>query len=74
MGNKVLSDFGNHVRKLRLENGLTQSALADRGLFDRNYIGMIERGERNPSLKTLIRLANALKVTLPDLLNFEEND
>lgn len=36
------------------------------------YIGMIERGERNPALLNLIRLASALNISLPELLTFKD--
>ena len=68
--NKNLKSFGAHVRDLRLERDLSQVQLANKGDFDRNYIGMIERGERNPSLLNLIRLAKALEIDLPTLLKF----
>lgn len=55
--------FGARVRYLRLRIGLSQEELADRCGLDRTYIGGIERGERNPSLKNLLRLAQALEVT-----------
>ena len=70
MDTDILSRFGNHLRELRVERGLTQSELAFRGNFDRNYIGMVERGERNPSLKSLNRIAQALGVSLSVLLLF----
>ena len=50
---------------------MSQIDLAYKGEFDRNYIGMLERGERNPSLKNLKRLAQALDITLTELVNFE---
>ena len=70
----ILSLFGTHLRKLRTEKGFSQAELAFRGNFDRNYIGMIERGERNPSLKSLFGIAKALDITLHELFNFECND
>lgn len=70
MDNKLLIDFGNHLRSLRIRKKLSQVELAYKGNFDRNYIGMIERGERNPSLLNLIRLAQALEIPLSELVNF----
>lgn len=72
MANTILIDFGKRVKQLRLKKGLTQIQLANKGDFDRNYIGMIERGERNPSLLSLQRLANALEVDLSLLVKFKK--
>ncbi|MEZ2721668.1 helix-turn-helix domain-containing protein [Paenalcaligenes hominis] len=55
--------FGARLRYLRLKSGLSQEELADASGLDRTYVGGIERGERNPSLKNIARLAEALKVT-----------
>lgn len=74
MNKNLLKIFGEYLKGLRLEQNLSQVDLAYKGNFDRNYIGMLERGERNPSLKNLKRLADALEITLPELLNFEQND
>ena len=70
----ILVKFGSHLKAMRIERGYSQSELAYRGGFDRNYIGMVERGERNPSLKSLLRIAQALDVTLFELFNFECDD
>jgi len=70
MKRDLLKEFGKHLRKIRLRQKLSQVDLAYKGSFDRNYIGMLERGERNPSLKNLQRLADTLEITLPELLNF----
>ena len=70
MKRDLLKEFGKHLREIRLKQNLSQVDLAYKGNFDRNYIGMLERGERNPSLKNLQRLAETLEITLPELLNF----
>jgi transcriptional regulator with XRE-family HTH domain len=70
MSDKLLKSFGAHLKELRLKRNLSQAELAHKGDFDRNYIGMVERGERNPSLKNLARIAESLGITLPELLKF----
>lgn len=59
--------FGRRVRFLRLKAGLSQEDLADACDLDRTYIGGIERGERNPSLKNILKLASTLNVPIPEL-------
>ena len=65
---KVL--FGNRVRKLRKERGLSQEELADKAELDRSYVGGVERGERNISLENICRIASALKLAPSCLLEF----
>ena len=66
----LLKKFGTHLKELRIKQNLSQVELANKGSFDRNYIGMLERGERNPSLKNLNRIAEALDIDLSTLLKF----
>lgn len=68
MKSEILKQFGKHVRHLRQLQDLSQEALAEKVNMYRTYIGMIERGERNPALLNLIRLASALDISLPELL------
>lgn len=64
----VSKRIGQNVRKVREKKSITQEELAlDAGL-NRAYIGYIERGERNPSTDTLVKIARALKVSPKDLL------
>lgn len=64
-----LEKFGAEIRTRRLALGLSQEDLADRSTLHRNYIGGVERGERNVSLKNILKLAQALAVSPSELLN-----
>lgn len=59
---------GKRIRQLRQERGWSQELLAAEAGLNINYLGGIERAERNPSLKNLARIADALGVTVPDLV------
>jgi transcriptional regulator with XRE-family HTH domain len=54
---------GANIRRLRRAQGETQAELADAAGIDVRGLGSIERGEGNPSLDTLIKLAEALSVS-----------
>jgi len=60
--------LGERVRELRFGLGLSQEKLADVCGLHRTYIGAIERGERNVSLRNIVRLAQALDTTPTSLL------
>jgi transcriptional regulator with XRE-family HTH domain len=60
--------FGNTVRNHRHEKGISQEQLADKTGIHRTYIGGIERGERNPTLLMIYRIAEALGVSPVRLL------
>jgi transcriptional regulator with XRE-family HTH domain len=59
--------LGEAVRTLRLEAGMSQEQLAEGAHTDLTQVGGIERGVRNPSYTTLLRLATALKTTVGEL-------
>ena len=62
------SGFSNHVRKLRLKRGLSQEKLAELADLHRNYVGGVDRGERNFALLNIVALARALHVRPARLL------
>ena len=60
--------FGTAVRNHRIAAGITQEVLAERAGLHATYVGMVERGVRNPTLDVAARIAKALKVELPVLI------
>jgi transcriptional regulator with XRE-family HTH domain len=62
--------FGRRVRQLRLQRGLSQEKLAELADLHRNYVGGVERGERNIGLLNIVALAQALKLKPAKLLEF----
>lgn len=64
---QIQKRFGERVRELRKQKGLSQEALAFTCDLDRTYIGGVERGERNISLINIHRIARALDVKAKDL-------
>lgn len=59
---------GENLRRLRLRQGLSQGALAERAQLNRSYLSMVENGRRNISLDNLVVLALALCVEPVELL------
>lgn len=64
----ILIKFGERVREIRKEKGLSQEELAHKADLHRTYIGMIERAEKNITLINIEKIANALEVDLKILL------
>ena len=68
-----LDTIGKNIRKYRIANKLRQEDLAEKAGLSANYIGMVERGEKIPSLETFITILNALEVSadvvLADVVN-----
>ena len=60
--------FGNAVRSRRITAGFSQEKLAEPAGLHPTYISMVERGVRNPTLDVAARIAAALNVSLPNLL------
>lgn len=60
--------FAINLRAARLKVGLSQEELGDAAGLHRTAIGFLERAERDPQLKTIVRLADALGVTASELM------
>ena len=60
--------IGNNIRKLRLDKKLTQETFSEAIGISVSYLGQLERGQRNPSIRTLENIANTLEVPLSALL------
>ena len=67
MKKPVLVNFGLKVCEERKKLGLSQEELANRAGVHRTYIGMIERAEKNITLKNIEKIAKALNVPIGDL-------
>ncbi len=68
MRKEELIKLGQIVRNKRIQRNLTQTELSTRSKVDRNYIGMLERGERNPSYLSLLKIASGLEMSINELL------
>lgn len=64
----VQKAFGEVLRQARVSRGLSQQDLALEAELDRTYISLLERGQRQPTITTVIVLAKALGGDAPDLL------
>ena len=69
----IQKQFGDRIKHIRLAKCLSQEELAFRAGMHRTYLGGIERGERNPSLKNIVAIAKALDITLRELFSYEGN-
>jgi transcriptional regulator with XRE-family HTH domain len=68
-GEELTRRFGALVRRLRLENGLSQERLAELCGMHRNYVGAVERAERTPSIVAADQLARALGTTVSSIFS-----
>ncbi len=68
----LLHEFGNKIKKLRLEKNISQEKLSFLTDFHRTYIGMIERGERNISLTNMAVFAKVFELNLSQLIDFSD--
>lgn len=67
----VTQKFGEKLRKLRKQKGLTQEKLSEMTGIDYSYLNQIEAGKKNPSLKRITKLARVLGVPLEELMKLK---
>lgn len=65
--------LGLAIRKIRIEAGWSQEALSFKAGLHRTYIGVIERGEKNLTLRNAIRIAKALGIKAAEILATAES-
>lgn len=67
---KTIQKLGKKIWLIRKEKHLSQEKLAELADLNRNFIGMIERGETNVTVNKLEKIANALDIEIKDLFKF----
>lgn len=67
-----LPRFGKRIKELRNAKKYSQEELADKAGLHWTYVGQMERGERNPTLKNIIKLARALNISMHELFSFDK--
>lgn len=68
MEKSVHIKFGNRVREERLKRNLSQEELAAKANVHRTYVGMIERAEKNITLRNIAKIAKALEIPISELV------
>ena len=64
----IEKSLGQILRQLRQERGLSQEELALESGYHRTYISQLERGQKNPSLRTIFQLAEALEIEPSEII------
>jgi len=67
MTKNKIKEFGLNLKKLRLEKKLSQEELANLSGLHRTYIGCVERGEKNITIKNLYKISKALNINIKGL-------
>ncbi|MHA7964334.1 helix-turn-helix domain-containing protein [Paenibacillus sp. CAU 1782] len=65
--------IGDNIRALRKSSGLSQEQLALRADINASYMGQVERGEKNPTIDVLSKIASALGTPLEKLVQIDEH-
>ncbi|MDO5436961.1 MAG: helix-turn-helix transcriptional regulator [bacterium] len=66
----TIKKLGYKVRIVRVDKGYSQETLAEKANLNRSFVGLLERGETNITVKNLESIANALEVNIKELFDF----
>ena len=69
---QLTHQIGKNIRKMRLQQDLSQESLALSAGMHPAYFGRLERGEKCPTIDTLYKICNALNISIYELLDFQE--
>lgn len=72
MNTKILDNLGKSLKKYRIACNLTQEQLAEKVGIHPTYVGKLEAGKNNPSVKMLFKMSRAMKVKLSDIFDFDK--
>lgn len=72
MNTKILENLGKQLKRIRLEQEMTQEELAEKVNIHPTYVGKLESGKNNVSIKLLFKISRALGVTLGDVFDFDK--
>lgn len=64
--------LGERIRLMRITKGLSREKLSELSGINSNYIGQVERGEKNPTIETLHKLVTGLNMSLEELFRYVE--
>lgn len=66
----TIKKLGHKVRIIRTDRALSQEALAEKAGLNRSFVGLLERGKTNITIKNLEQIANALDIDIKSLFEF----
>lgn len=72
MNTKILENLGKKLKEIRKDKSLTQEELAEKVSIHLTYVGKLESGKNNVSIKMLFKISRALKVKLSDIFEFDK--
>lgn len=72
MNTKILSMLGENLKKYRIDANLTQEQLAEIVGIHPTYVGKLEGGKNNPSVKMLYKITRALNIKFCDIFDFDK--
>lgn len=71
MGSETAKIVGNRIREFRASLSISQEELAHRASMHAAHIGQIERGDKSPTIDSLVKIVDALEITLAELFDFK---